>query len=295
MKLQLPKTLLRLIVLCYLIFFNLNSYCQNPNNEPLEKVKSKDWTEILDKDLTQWEVFTGVPDKSVVNIPASYKKEPNGDHKQPLGLGDPMGIFKVISGENGEPILHISGEVYAGLTSKKEYKDYHLTLSFKWGENKFEPRLERKRDNGVLYHCKGEHGAFWNVWKSSLEFQIQEGDFGDLYNLAGPSSKVTINKDLNWDPTSEIVNKTIHTKRSIDAESPRGEWTRIDLYVLGDKAIHVTNGKVVLALSEAKSKNGEILNSGQIQIQSEGAECFMKDINIRPIKKFPKKILKDTY
>ncbi|MFT5883618.1 MAG: hypothetical protein ACI9IP_000057 [Arcticibacterium sp.] len=169
-----------------------------------------------------------------------------------------------------------------------------MTLLFKWGQNKYEPRLERKRDNGLLYHCHGEHGAFWNVWKSSLEFQIQEGDFGDLYKLAGTKANVKVNKDQSWDPKSESINNGIRTIRSVDAESPHGEWTRVDLYVIGDKAVHVTNGKVVLALSEAKAKDGTVLNSGQIQIQSESAECYMKGINIRPISEFPKKIQKEA-
>ena len=102
---------------------------------------------------------------------------------------------------------------------------------------------------------------------SSLEYQIQEEDFGDLYVLAGTSAKVLVNENNRWDPNSQIFAEK-HCENSKDAELPHGHWNRVDLYVLGDKAIHVTNGEVVLALSDAKNKNGEILNSGKIQIQS---------------------------
>jgi len=258
----------------------------------ITKTESKDWVPLLDTELTQWEVWTGVPEASVENLPPSYKKDENGVNKDPIGLGDPMDIFKVVRNKDGDLVLHISGEVYAGLTSLKTYSNYHLTLLFKWGEKKYEPRLARKRDNGILYHCYGEHGAFWNVWKSSLEYQIQEGDFGDLYTLAGTKANITIDDDGKWNSNSEKINKTIHTIRKEDAESPNGEWSRLDLYVLEDSAVHVTNGKVVMALTDAKTINGEKLHSGQLQLQSESAECYMKDINIRPISKFPKSIKK---
>ncbi|CAN0573521.1 unnamed protein product, partial [Ectocarpus sp. 12 AP-2014] len=234
------------------------------------------------------------PEPSVKNLPADYTKDENGENKVPIGLGDPMGIFKVTKNKNEELVLNISGEVYAGLTSKKDYSNYHITLLFKWGEKKYEPRLNRKRDNGLLYHCHGEHGAFWNVWKSSLEYQIQEGDFGDLYTLAGTKATIPIDYEGKWSPDSKKLNETIRTIRKVDAESPNGQWTRVDLYVVGDSAVHVTNGQVVMALTHAKNGNGKKLDAGQIQLQSESAACYMKDIYIRPISKFPKWVTKQA-
>lgn len=259
---------------------------------PSKAVQSKDWVSILDKDLSQWEVWTGVPEPSVKNLPDSYQKGEDGENLAPIGLGDPMDIFTVTTNDKGTFVLNISGEVYAGLTSKKEYANYHLTLLFKWGEKKYEPRLDRKRDNGLLYHCHGEHGAFWDVWKSSLEFQLQEGDFGDLYKLAGTKAKVTVDQEGKWSPKESALSKGVRTIRKLDAESPHGQWTRIDVYVLGDSAVHVVNGEVVMALSNAISKEGKKLDAGQIQLQSESAECYMKDVKIRPISKFPAWITK---
>ena len=279
----------KLSVFLSIFILNVSAYAQKELKTFLDKSKSDEWNIMLDKDLSQWEVWTGVPDVTLKNLPITYKKEANGDHKQPIGLGDPMGVFKVVENENQELVLNISGEVYAGLTSKSNYSNYHMTLLFKWGDKKYAPRLERKRDNGLLYHCHGDHGAFWNVWKSCLEYQIQEGDFGDLYNLAGTASKVKVNENDRWDPNSTKI-KEVHAKRSVNTENPHGEWNRIDLYVIDDQSIHVTNGEVVLALTNAIDSKGEKLSSGQIQIQSEGAECYMKDIHIRPISKFPKKI-----
>lgn len=284
-------------VICIVLimaFCNHQLRAQKDLEYPSKKVKSKDWVTLLDKDLSQWEVWTGVPEASVQNLPASYQKDENGENKLPIGLGDPMSIFKVTKDENGEHLLNISGEIYAGLTSKKDYANYHLTFLFKWGEKKYEPRLERKRDNGLLYHCHGEHGAFWNVWKSSLEYQIQEGDFGDLYKLAGTKADVTVDKEGKWSANASELSKGVRTIRKVDGESPHGEWTRIDLYVLEDSSVHVVNGRVVMALTNAISKDGTKLDAGQIQLQSESAECYMKDIHIRPIAKFPKWIKKES-
>ncbi|WP_018472330.1 3-keto-disaccharide hydrolase [Echinicola pacifica] len=285
------KFTLPIFLLACILMVIPNLMAQNRPISVPDKVKSKDWRPMIDEELSLWEVWTGIPDPSVENLPADYTKEPNGENKVAIGLGDPMGIYEV-SMENGEPVLNISGQVYAGLTSKEIFSNYHLTLLFKWGEKKYEPRLNRKRDNGVLYHCYGEHGAFWKVWKSSLEYQVQEGDFGDLYNLAGTSNQVTVDEEGKWSPHSEKLNTVSRTIRSQDLESPHGQWTRIDIYVLEDQSIHMTNGTVVLALKNAKDKQGKPLMQGQLQLQSEGAECYMKDIHIRPISKFPKAIQK---
>ena len=289
-----PKISSTIILVFIFAFTSPRLFGQNNLNLSKTKETSKEWFPLLDETLSQWEVWTGVPEPSVKNLPSNYKKKGQGKNKTPIGLGDPMGIFKVTKEANGELVLNISGEIYAGLTSKKEFSNYHLTLLFKWGEKKYKPRLNRKRDNGLLYHCHGEHGAFWNVWKSCLEYQIQEGDFGDLYTLAGTTATIPVDDEGKWKPDSEKLKKTGRIIRRVDAESPYGEWTRVDLYVVGDSAVHVTNGEVVMAITNAKTKDGNKLDAGEIQLQSEAAECYMKDINIRPISEFPNWIKKET-
>ncbi|WP_299664804.1 DUF1080 domain-containing protein [uncultured Polaribacter sp.] len=257
---------------------------------PYPKTQSKDWKNLLNDNLSAWEVWTGIPHFSVSNLPKGYKKNATGKNTEPLGLGDSMGIYKVVKDNDGKAVLNISGAVFAVLSTKEIYSNYHMTMLFKWGDKKYAPRKNAKRDSGLLYHCHGNHGAFKNVWKSSLEFQIQEGDFGDLYVLGGTYAKAKANDKNRWDPQGTKISKS--AKRSVDNESSYGEWTRLDLYVIKDTAIHVVNGVVVLALVDAKAKNGTKLEAGQIQIQSEGAECFAKDISIRPIKRFPREIKK---
>ncbi len=249
--------------------------------------------DLLDAKLSQWEVFLGVPHSSVTGLPEGTFQSDDVTKGTPLGLNnDPKKVYTTFT-EDGTIVLHISGEIYGGLTTKKDYANYHLAMDFKWGDRKWEPRLNQKRDSGILYNCHGEHGAFWKVWKSCLESQVQETDMGDMHLLAGPKSKskfrVVGEKQNVFDPQSPLPwgEWVGHLSASNEPDRPHGEWNRLEVYAVGDSAIHLANGIVVLAIIDALDKNGKPLTSGQIQIQSEAAECFYKNIRLTPIKAFP--------
>ena len=75
--------------------------------------------------------------------------------------------------------------------------------------------------------------------------------------------------------------------RSNNNEKPHGEWNTLDLYCFNGKSLHIVNGEVVMILKDSRYLNeaGEFVNmyKGKIQIQSEAAEVFYKDIKIRTI------------
>jgi len=257
------------------------------------------WNNLLDQNLTQWDKFIGVPHYSV-NIPGY----PTGDgmNGTPVGLNnDPLDVFKVVM-ENGIPVLHISGQIYGGLSTKQEFGNYHFKAEFKWGTRKFEPRLNDKRDNGILYHAKGRHGAFWNVWMLSQELQIQEGDMGDYFAL-GPGMDVraayrTADNELGWiyDPTAPLKafgvwQQDTRCRRGRNNEKPQGQWNTVELICLGQKSIHVINGEVVMVLENSREQkpDGSLgpLTDGKIQLQSEAAEAYYRNIQIRPITQIP--------
>jgi type 1 glutamine amidotransferase len=256
------------------------------------------WNNLLDQGLTQWDKFIGVPHYSV-NI-SGY---PTGDgmNGTPIGLNnDPLEVFK-IEPENGNPVLHISGQIYGGLSTKQEFGNYHFRAEFKWGTRRYEPRLNDKRDNGILYHAKGPHGAFWNAWMLSQEFQIQEGDMGDYFAL-GPGMDVkaayrTADNELDWiyDPTAPSttfgLGQPVRCRRARNNERPLGQWNTVELICLGQKSIHIINGEVVMVLENSRERkpNGSLgpLTDGKIQIQSEAAEAYYRNIQIRPITEIP--------
>lgn len=248
------------------------------------------WQDLLDADLSQWETFIGVPHSSVKGLPEGTFQSEQVTKGTPMGVGnDPKNIFTTYE-KDGETILHITGEIYGAITTHKEYENYHFQTKMRWGEKKWEPRLDQKRDSGILYHCHGVNGAFWKVWKSSLEFQVQESDLGDFINLAGPKVKAPFNKGEKrsvYAMGKKYEDWSGYLHAAVEPDAPHGEWNTLDLYVVGDKAIHVVNGQIVMSLSDALDKNGKTLTKGQIQIQSEAAEVEYKQMKLRPISEFP--------
>ncbi len=267
-----------------------------------------DWRPLLNEKLTGWEVWLGRPHASVQGLPADLPVDAKGK-KLPLGLAnDPKGVF-TLKMEEGEPVLRITGEIWGGLTTLESFSNYHFRTQIKWGELKWEPRLDKVRDNGILYHCVGEHGVAGGNWKKSLEFQVQEKDMGDFWQVGGTCADipaVLVDKKYFYDPAGEklrfggggagVVKSSVAHLRG-DFEKPYGEWNTLDLYVVGGDAVHVVNGTVVLVLRNAAALGGEPeketpLTSGQIQIQSEAAECFYRRMEIRPLAGFPDDVRK---
>ena len=262
------------------------------------------WKPLFDQKLSSWEVWIGVPHVGVTGLPAGTPMSPDGHKGTPLGLNnDPKHVFSMIT-EGGEPVLHISGEIFGGLTTRSSFSNYHLRTQFKWGQLKWEPHLHDRRDNGILYHCTGPHGAFWNAWKRCVEFQVQEEDMGDLFLLSGTRADVPVtlvDKRSFYDPAGELKpfgegapsGSPSHLKGNF--EKPNGEWNTLEIYTLGRNAVHVVNGKIVMVLHNTANviDHTEIpLDGGQLQIQCEGAEAYYRRMEIQPITAFPEEIKK---
>jgi hypothetical protein len=258
---------------------------------PMPAGEKKDpWTSLFNgKDLKGWDTWLGKPHKE----------------KEVVGLNkDPKKVYTVVE-VDGKPAIRISGEIFGALTTKKEYENYHLKLEFKWGEKKWPPREKAVRDSGLLYHCVGPQGAQGSFWMQSLECQIQEHDCGDFYSVAG--AIVDVEGEMKNDKPPVFYKKggkkfTVPTKetgtrivRSVDYEKPIGEWNTIEVLTVGGKSVHLVNGKVNMVMTNSRHKVGkkeEPLTTGKIQLQSEGAEVYYRNIYIRQIQKIPEKYLK---
>jgi len=253
------------------------------------------WENLLDDNLSKWEVFLGVPHKSS-GIPG-YEAVEDVRGGKPLGLGNRRNIFSVIE-QDGEQVLKITGEIFGSLATRAEYENYHLAFDVKWGQKKWEPRLKAPRNNGLLYHSVGEHGTgLWNTWMSSLEFEVEEANFGDFITINDNNvrAKVRSTKKKDgkyyYDPAAPLSSFCWGSEDSgrcqaEDFEKPNGEWNTLELICYGDEAIHIVNGEVVMRVKQPAFFNGDAwvpMNKGKLQIQSEAAETFFKDIRIRPV------------
>ncbi len=251
------------------------------------------------KDLSGWYTYQREPEPS--SEVEGLKKE-DGKYIEPIGLNkDPLNVFTVVE-EDGEPAIRISGEVFGILVTEQEFENFHLSMEFKWGEKRYPPREDKKRDSGVLYHSVGKEGAAGRVWMRSVEIQVQEGDTGDLWCVDLTAANVRAvqleNGKFQYNPQAEFkgiqqFGNSRYCQKSEDFEKENGEWNRLDVYAYRRESIHVVNGRKNMHLTDiGQFVNGELvaLTKGKIQIQSEGAEVFYRDIAIQPIEGIPENL-----
>lgn len=212
-------------------------------------------------DLAGWDRYLGIPVGESV----------------PLGLeNDPRGVFSVTT-VDGEPAIHITGEVWGALISKEELSDFELRLEYKWGSAVWPPL--NFKDSGVMVLSTGPLGAVnaggnalsnpigSGAFMVSVEFQIAVGDIGGLYNL-GPVSMQT-------------------SPRAPIAEIP-SVWNKVTIVVRGASSQHFLNGQLVTSASgyETHWPGQPVLplTRGKIQLQSEGGEIYFRHVELRPTK-----------
>jgi hypothetical protein len=279
---------------CYAIFFFfLMFFSMNAQNLLAQK---NNWIPLFNgKNLDGWDTYLG-PLMDDAGKKLSDK---------PLGLNnDPNHVFTVLV-LNGEYVIRISGENWGCIETKKEYTDFHLHLMFKWGKLLWGQKKNKKRDSGLLYFSVGENGADYGAWMRSQEFQIEEGNCGDYWGVAGGMQDISASKKSDseyvynpagqmyaFSATSKVGRRCI--KRG-DAENPSGEWNTLDLFCHGDTSVHVINEKVMMVLYHSSQMlDGKVLplTKGKFQIQSEGAEVYYKDIKLEPINEIPAGLIK---
>ena len=209
---------------------------------------------------------------------------------------DPEKVFTVKDG-----MIRISGKVFGGLVTEKDYENYHLIVEFKWGKETWPPRKNRAMDSGILLHCVGEDGAAGGVWLESIECQMIEGGTGDFILVKGknqPTLTVRAEKRdgqfyynpkaepvdfkggrINWFARDPAWKDEQGFRGKKDVENPPGEWNRLECSCFGSNITNILNGKVVNRGKNSSHTRGKIL------FQSEGAEVFFRRIDLRSLKK----------
>ncbi len=248
------------------------------------------------RSLKGWTPWLGYADPSI-----TYKSDPRAT---PIGIGrDTSGDFAVRQ-VDGAPAIWVKGETWGSLVHRADLRDYHLRLQFKWGAKTWAPRERQPRNNGLLYHSHGVPGEVFGTWRPSAEFEIMRGSTGMIVAVG---SKIRGHSSVAYDPTIiaphlryrlggrqvDIVNgtPTWNVEAATDAERPIGQWNTLDLYVVGDHAVHVVNGVPVAEVRDlatiAPDGTRRPLTHGHVQLQSEGAETWFRAITIEPIKTLP--------
>lgn len=260
--------------------------------------KEAAWNNLLDKKLSKWDNYLSF------RIPVGYDgqapKDKDGNLIPPIGLNQPgYNVFTVTEEEN-EPVLKISGEIYGCLFTKEEYSNFHLSLKVKWGDQKWDPRKKLLKDSGILYYSIGPFGLdYWRSWMLSQEFQVMEGHMGDFWSQENSAIdiKAFIGEGEMMNPIADenqpfipFGGETGFCLRSANYEKSPGEWNTLELICFNGKSLHIVNGHVVMILENSRYvEEGKIipLIKGKIQLQSEAAEVYYKEIKIQNLESLP--------
>jgi hypothetical protein len=215
------------------------------------------------------------------------------------GREDPKRVFSVEDG-----MIHVSGEGMGYLATQQAYRDYHLTVEYKWGERTFNSKYVR--NSGVLLHATGPDGGRGGVWMNSIECQLAQGCEGDLIVIRGSDeaskarpatitceTTLASDKKTRWQRGGERVaysgkqfwwsqhdpafKELIDTRGRWDVASPLGEWTRLDCLCRGDRITVKINGQEVNECFETAPAAGKIL------LQNEGFEIWFRRFEIGPL------------
>jgi hypothetical protein len=214
---------------------------------------------------------------------------------------DPRKVFRVTGG-----LLHISGDGYGYLATKKEYRDYHLVVEYKWGKRTDGGKYVR--NSGILLHAVGPDGGAGGAWMSSIECQLAQGCVGDLIPIRGKdarkatvavrlTSEVILGPDkrprwhkggkprvftggqLWWSRHDPDFKELLDTRGKDDVESPLGKWTKVECTCAGQRITVRVNGTTVNEAFDVFPAAGKVL------LQSEGFELFVRTFELRPLKK----------
>lgn len=210
---------------------------------------------------------------------------------------DPKKVFTVVNGA-----IRISGEEFGCITSNDEFENFHLAIEFRWGEQTCAPRVQNARDSGMLVHSVGADGGYGGIWMHSIECQMIEGGTGDIL-VVGDGSKefsatcpvapeksgdcyvyqpggtpATINGGrVNWFGRDPAWKDEKGFRGKQDVEKPVGEWNRYECIASGTTLKVILNGVTVNECLDVLPRKG------RIQIQSEGAELFVRRIELTPL------------
>ncbi len=238
------------------------------------KPAASSWVSLFNgKNLNGWETYLRPSDAA--------------PDQKAIGLNqDPHGVFKV---ENG--LLRISGQDWGGIFTQKSYSNYHLRYQVKFGTKKWAPRENAVADGGLLYHCSLPYDYGSTCWMRSVEMQIQETDIGDYHNVGAGVPQIPFSKSNDdevavdqYDPFAPLRSTKNRVFRSGNFESAPGQWTTGELIARGADAVFIVNGFVVNRVYNLYREDlQQQTTSGQLQFQSEGAEHFLRQIELRPL------------
>lgn len=212
---------------------------------------------------------------------------------------DPNSVFSVTNG-----VLHVTGTEFGCLTTEEEFRDYKLTVEYRWLGTSYGAKKKKALDSGILFHSTGPDGGFCGIWMLSHEYNLIFGASGDFwtvgikkrpdiflkaevgrerldgkYYIHSPGgNEVTLigNDRVCRSDIARDWTDTPHTKAAVN-EMPVGEWNTATLVCRGDTVECWFNGKLVNRATQVSP------SAGRIQLQSELCGIEFRHVTIEPL------------
>lgn len=166
-------------------------------------------------------------------------------------------------------MVRMYGENIGYLMTYKSYKNFELSLEFKWNIETTINQGKNKKNSGIMYNIPIDSPD--NIWPKGIQFQIKEDSTGDFIFLDNISAIVN-GKVL--DP-----GKSVNSFKFIENENPYGEWNTILIRSFNGKITHYLNGKLVNECVEVSAREGKI------SLNYEGSPIDFRNIEITNIRK----------
>jgi len=212
----------------------------------------------------------------------------------------PDEVFRVEDGT-----IHVSGEGAGYVATENDYRDYHLSVEYKWGQRADGSGFVRNA--GVLVHGTGPDGSHASgIWMACLEVQLAQGCEGDLIVIRGKdqqgkpiavdmASEVRVAEDgkTRWHAGGEKVRyagkqfwwsrhepffaEKLDTRGKDDVAGRLGQWTRVEVICQGSRVTVKINGVTVNEALEVWPTYGKIM------LQNEANEIYYRNWRLLPL------------
>jgi Domain of Unknown Function (DUF1080) len=146
-------------------------------------------------------------------------------------------------------MIHLDGNKIGYLMSEKTFKNFQLTVEYKWNIDSTVIRKSNKKNSGIMYLVPTTTPD--TLWPKGIQFQVKEGATGDFVFLQ--------NVVLGVKGKKSEAGKSVVSTRFEDAEKPFGEWNTVVITSLNGNIKQELNGKLVNEGIQTEISEGRIL------------------------------------
>ncbi|MDB5103268.1 MAG: hypothetical protein JWP91_957 [Fibrobacteres bacterium] len=196
---------------------------------------------------------------------------------------NPDGTFSVRASDSS---IHATGTPTGHIYTKKVYSHYRVRI-----REKFDKLGETGQNAGMLYHARIEGPRLFGSYPRSIEYQGQKRGMGEIWTIGNVYVNTTVDSTKSQHQYKAGGKMVDHGnpdgRQCLGSSVPYidGAWNVMEALVRGsDSAVHIVNGTVVFKCWKMRWSEKDdpkdmanMLNSGSIALQSEGAPVSYRD------------------